>query len=122
MSKGRGMPPRGGMGGMNPAALQKQLQELQQKMAETQEALGNETVTSTVGGGAVSATMTGQQKLVEIKINAEMLKEGDAPLDVEMLQDLIVAAVNDAIEKSQKLAADRMGAVTGGLGLPGLGL
>ncbi len=121
MSKGRGMPQRG-MPGMNPAALQKQLQELQQKMAETQDALANENVTSTVGGGAVSATMTGQQKLVEIKINAEMLKEGDAPLDVEMLQDLIVAAVNDAIEKSQKLAADRMGAVTGGLGLPGLGL
>ncbi len=120
MSKGRAMPR--GMGGMNPGALQKQLQDLQQKMMETQEALAQETVTTTVGGGAVTATMTGQQKLVEVKINAELLKEGDAPLDVEMLQDLIVAAVNDAIEKSQKLAADRMGAVTGGLGLPGLGL
>ncbi len=111
-----------GMGGMNPAALQKQLQDLQQKMAETQEALASETVSSTVGGGAVTATMTGQQKLTEIKINADLLKEGDQPLDVEMLQDLIVAAVNDVIERSQKLAADRMGAVTGGLGLPGLGL
>ncbi len=121
MAKGRGMPQRG-MGGMNPGALQKQLQDLQQKMLETQEALANETVSTTVGGGAVTVVMTGQQKMVEVKINAEMLKEGDQPLDVEMLQDLIVAAVNDAIEKSQKLAADRMGTVTGGLGLPGLGL
>ncbi len=114
MSKGRGM------SNLNPAALQKQLQEMQRKMMETQEALANETVTSTAGGGAVTATMTGQQKLVEVKINAEALKEGDETLDIEMLQDLIVAAVNDAIERSQKLAADRMGAVTGGLGIPGL--
>ncbi len=121
MSKGHGMPQRG-MAGMNPAALQKQVLELQQKMAEAQDALAKETVTSTVGGGAVSATMTGKQELLEIKINAELLTEGNAPLDVEMLQDLIVAAVNEALEKAQKLAADRMGAVTGGLGLPGLGL
>jgi nucleoid-associated protein EbfC len=120
MSKGRGMPTRG-MAGMNPGALQKQLQDLQQKMLETQEALGNETVTTTAGGGAVSVVMTGQQKMVEVRINQDLMKEGEEPVDIEMLQDLIVAAVNDAIEKSQKLAADRMGAVTGGLGLPGLG-
>ncbi len=119
MSKGRGG--MGGMGGMNPAALQKQLQEMQRKMAETQEALGRETVTSTAGGGAVTVAMTGQQKVVEVKINAEALKEGDEPLDIEMLQDLMVAAVNDAIDRSQKLAADRMGAITGGLNIPGLG-
>ncbi len=113
MSKGRGM------GNLNPAALQKQLQEMQKKMMETQDALAKETVTSTAGGGAVTVTMTGQQKLTDVKIDAEALKEGDAPLDVDMLQDLIVAAVNDAIERSQKLAADRMGAVTGGLGIPG---
>ncbi len=113
MSKGRGM------GNLNPAALQKQLQEMQKKMMETQDALAKETVTSTAGGGAVTVTMTGQQKLTDVKIDAEALKEGDAPLDIEMLQDLIVAAVNDAIERSQKLAADRMGAVTGGLGIPG---
>ena len=121
MSKGRGMPSRG-MAGMNPNALQKQLQDLQQKMLETQEALANETVSTTAGGGAVTVVMTGQQKLVQVKINADMLKEGDEPLDVEMLQDLIVAAANEAIEKSQKLASERMGAVTGGMGLPGLGL
>ncbi|MGE5141797.1 MAG: YbaB/EbfC family nucleoid-associated protein [Rudaea sp.] len=113
MSKGRGM------GNLNPAALQKQLQEMQKKMMETQDALAKETVTSTVGGGAVTVTMTGQQKLTGVKIDAEALKEGDRPLDIEMLQDLIVAAVNDAIDRSQKLAADRMGAVTGGLGIPG---
>ncbi len=104
---------------MNPAALQKQLQDMQKKMMETQEALGSETVTSTAGGGAVSVTITGQQKVTEVKINADALKEGDAPLDIEMLQDLVLAAVNDAIERSQKLAADRMGAVTGGLKIPG---
>ncbi len=113
MSKNRGM------GNLNPAALQKQLQEMQKKMVETQEALAKETVTSTAGGGAVSVTMTGQQKVTEVKINAEALKEEGQPFDFEMLQDLMLAAVNDAIEKSQKLAADRMGAVTGGMGLPG---
>ncbi len=120
MSKGRGMPR--GLGGMNPAALQKQLQDLQQKVQETQEALATETVTTTAGGGAVTIKITGQQKVLEVKIDAEMLKEGNEPLDIEMLQDLMVAAINDAIDKSQKLAADRMGAVTGGLGLPGLGI
>ncbi len=114
MPKGRGMP------SFNPGAMQKQLQELQQKMVQAQEALASETVTSTVGGGAVAIIMTGQQKAVEVKINAEMLKEEGAPLDVEMLQDLMLAAINDAIEKSQQLAANRMGAVTGGLGIPGL--
>ena len=120
MSKGqnRGMPR--GLGGLNPASLQKQLQEMQQKMADTQEALGRETVTATAGGGAVSVTATGQQKLTDVKINLEALKEGDEPLDVEMLQDLVLAAVNEALDKSQKLAADRMGAITGGMGLPGL--
>ena len=105
MSKGRGMP------NLNPAAMQKQLQELQRKMYEAQEALAHETVNSTVGGGAVTVTMTGQQKLTEVNIAPEALQDG------EMLQDLIVAAVNDAIERSQKLAGDCMGAVTGGLGL-----
>lgn len=113
MSKNKGMPR--GMGGFNPAAMQKQLQELQQKMLETQNALATETVSATVGGGAVTAIMTGQQKLIELKISPDAL--GDA----EMLQDLIIAAVNDAIERSQKVASDRMNAITGGLGLPGMG-
>jgi nucleoid-associated protein EbfC len=113
MSKGRGMPR--GMPNMNPAALQKQVQEMQQRLLQAQQALADEKVTSTVGGGAVTVTMNGQQKALEVKINPEALQ------DVEMLQDLILAAINDAIERSQQLASERVGAVTGGLGLPGLG-
>ncbi len=116
MSK-RGVP-RGGGGGprMNPAGAQNALQALQQKMLETQEALANETVQATAGGGAVSVVVNGQQKLQSIKISPEVMGAGD----VEMLQDLILAAVNEAIDKSQQLAASKMSGVTGGLGLPGL--
>jgi nucleoid-associated protein EbfC len=113
MSKGHGTPR--GMPNLNPAALQRQVQEMQQKLLQAQQALADETVTSTVGGGAVTVTMNGQQKAMEVKISPEALQ------DVEMLQDLILAAVNDAIERSQQLASERVGAVTGGLGLPGLG-
>ena len=113
MSKGHNVPR--GMPNLNPAALQKQVQEMQQKLLVAQNALANETVASTVGGGAVTITMNGQQKVLEVKITPE------ASQDLEMLQDLILAAVNDAIEKSQQLASQRMGAVTGGLGLPGIG-
>ncbi len=112
--------PRGGGGGMpsrmNPANAQSALQALQQKMLETQEALANETVEVTAGGGAITVVMTGQQKLQSIKISPDVMSAGD----VEMLQDLIVAAVNEAMEKSQQLASEKMSAVTGGLGLPGL--
>ena len=114
MSKGkggfRGVP---GAGGLNIAALQKQAQEMQQKMLETQEALAKETVTISVGGGAVTVVMTGQQKVMQVKIVPE------AAQDVEMLQDLVLAAINEAVEKSQAMANERMGAVTGNLG--GLG-
>jgi DNA-binding YbaB/EbfC family protein len=113
MSKGHGM--SRGMPNINPAALQKQVQEMQQRLLEAQQSLANETVSSTVGGGAVSVKMNGQQKVLEVKISPEALQ------DVEMLQDLVLAAVNDAIERSQQLASERVGAVTGGLGLPGLG-
>lgn len=92
------------------------LQSLQQKMIETQEALANETLEVTAGGGAVTVTITGQQKIQAIKISPDVINAGD----VEMLQDLIIAAVNEAIEKSQQLAASRMGELTGGLKIPGL--
>jgi DNA-binding YbaB/EbfC family protein len=110
--------PRGGapMPRMNPANAQGALQVLQQRMLETQEALANETVEVSVGGGAVMVVANGQQKIQSIKISADAVSAGD----VEMLQDLVLAAVNEAIEKSQELAASKMGAVTGGLGLPGL--
>lgn len=122
MSKGRprpayGMRRSGGGGGAaSPGNMMGQLQRLQEEMAKTQEQLAAETVEVTVGGGAVKAVMTGQQKLLSVTIAPEVVD----PEDVEMLQDMIVAAVNEAIERSQGLAADRMGALTGGLNIPGL--
>jgi len=102
------------MGGM----LQ-QVQKLQEEMVKAQEALADEAVSVTAGGGAIQITITGQQRLTAVKIDPEVVD----PEDVEMLQDLIVAAVNEALDQSQALAAERMGALTGGLGLPpGLGL
>lgn len=117
MSKRRGVP-RGGapMPRMSPASAQSALQSLQQKMLEAQESLANETVEASVGGGAVTVVITGQQKIQSIQISPDAVSAGD----VEMLQDLIVAAVNEGIEKSQQLAASKMSAITGGLGLPGL--
>ncbi|MGH2371686.1 MAG: YbaB/EbfC family nucleoid-associated protein [Chloroflexota bacterium] len=91
-------------------------QQMQAKMLKIQEELAKETVETTAGGGAVTATMTGQQKLLSVTIDPEVV---DAD-DVEMLQDLIVAAVNDAITKSQELQAKRLSALTGGLKIPGL--
>ncbi len=109
---------RGPMGGMRMPGgggdMMKQLQELQAEMARTQEALGSETVEVTAGGGAVKVVMTGHQKVQAITIEPELLN----PDDVEMLQDLIVAAINEAVDRSQEMAADRMGKLTGGLGLP----
>ncbi len=93
-----------------------QLQKLQEEMLQAQEALGEETVEVSVGGGAVVVVMTGHQRLQSVKIDPAVVNSED----VEMLQDLILAAVNEAIEKSQNLAADRLGALTSGLGLPGL--
>jgi DNA-binding YbaB/EbfC family protein len=103
--------PGGGGGGM----LQ-QLQKLQEDMVKTQEALGDETVTVTAGGGAITVVISGHQKIQSITIEPEVVD----PDDVEMLQDLVTAAVNEAIDKSQQLAADRLGSLTGGLSIPGL--
>ena len=93
-----------------------QLQKLQEEMVQTQEALGDETVTVTAGGGAITVVISGHQKIQSITIEPEVVD----PDDVEMLQDLVTAAVNEAIDKSQQLAADRLGALTGGLNIPGL--
>jgi DNA-binding YbaB/EbfC family protein len=91
-------------------------QKMQREMQKIQEELAKETVETTAGGGAVKATMTGQQKLVSVAIDPEVLD----PDDVEMLQDLVVAAVNDAITRSQELQAKRLSALTGGLKIPGM--
>ena len=103
--------PKGAGGGMA-----QQLQKLQQEVLATQEALGDEVVEVTAGGGAVAVAITGHQRVQSITIDPEVVD----PDDVEMLQDLIMAAVNEAIEKSQNLAAERLSGVTGGLGIPGL--
>lgn len=103
-SSRRGAPAGGGM--------LKQLQEMQQEMVKAQEALGDEALSVTAGGGAIEVVITGHQRIQNITIDPEVV---DAE-DVEMLQDLIVAAVNEAIEASQKMAAERLGALTGGLG------
>ncbi|MGQ9490492.1 MAG: YbaB/EbfC family nucleoid-associated protein [Anaerolineae bacterium] len=101
----------GGGGGMSG-----QLQKLQEELARTQERLGEETVEVTVGGGMVKVVMSGHQKLLSVTIAPEAVD----PDDVEMLQDMILAAVNEAVERSQALAAEKMSALTGGLQLPGL--
>ncbi len=100
----------------NPSSQQNLLQTFQKQMQETQAALENETLEVSAGGGAVTVTITGQQRIQAIKISPDVLSAGD----VEMLQDLVVVAVNEAIEKSQQLAAGRMGELTGGLGLPNI--
>lgn len=110
--KGKGMRLPKGLGG----GMAQQLQKLQQDMLATQEALGDEVVEVTAGGGTVTVAITGHQQIQSITIDPEVVD----PEDVEMLQDLIVAAVNEAIQKSQDLAAERLGGVTGGLGLPNL--
>ena len=90
-----------------------QFQEMQAQMAAQQEALENETVSVSVGGGAVTIVITGHQRVQSIEIQPELAD----PEDIEMLQDLLVAAVNSAIEQSQAVAAQKMEGVTGGLGI-----
>jgi nucleoid-associated protein EbfC len=96
----------------NPMKMLRQVQQMQSKMAKVQAELESATVEATAGGGVVKAVVTGSQKLISVTIDPEVAG------DVEMLQDLVVAAVNEAMEKSKELAAARMGEVTAGLGLP----
>ena len=92
--------------------MRQQIAKLQEQMLQAQDALGEETVTATAGGGVVQVVMNGHQRVESITIDPEVID----PEDVEMLQDLVTAAVNEAIEQSQAMAAERMGALTGGLG------
>jgi nucleoid-associated protein EbfC len=114
MAKGKGQRIRASRPGGRPD-MRQQIMKLQEQMVQTQESLGEETVTVTAGGGAIEVVVTGHQRLQAITIDPEVVD----PEDVEMLQDLVLAAVNEALEQSQALAAERMGALTGGLG--GLG-
>ena len=101
---------------MNQAQMMKQMQQMQAKMAKIQDELAEETVEATAGGSAVKVVITGQQKIRSVEIDPAVVD----PEDVEMLQDLMVAAFNEALAKSQELAASRMAALTGGLKIPGL--
>jgi DNA-binding YbaB/EbfC family protein len=111
---GPGMP--GGQAGM-----MRQLQKMQQDMVEAQEALANEYTEVSVGGGAITIVISGHQRVQSIALNPAVLDTSD-PEWVTDLQDLLVVAVNQAIEQSQTMAAARMESITGGLGnVPGLG-
>ncbi|HZO33082.1 MAG TPA: YbaB/EbfC family nucleoid-associated protein [Chloroflexota bacterium] len=103
------------MGG-NPRDLARQMQQMQNRLAKIQEELGSETVEASVGGGMVTITMTGHQQVESVKIDPDAVD----PDDVETLQDLMLAAFNEALKKSQELASTRLGALTGGMKIPGL--
>jgi DNA-binding YbaB/EbfC family protein len=96
--------------------LQKIAREMQTRMQQIHEELAQTTVEGTAGGGAVTVVMTGAQEVKSVKIDAGVV----SPDDVEMLQDLVLAAMADAIRKSKELAAERLGGVTGGMNIPGL--
>lgn len=113
MSKGKG--PR--IPGGNPAGMIRQIQRLQEDMVKAQDDLANEVFTVSVGGGAVTVEITGHQRVTSIKVSPEVLAAGD----LEMLNDLLLAAVNEAIVQSQNQAKERMEALTGGINIPGLG-
>ena len=96
--------------------LQRMAQQMQQEMVRIQSELEAATIDGSAGGGVVKATVTGKQEVVSIVIDPSAVD----PSDIEMLQDLVVAAVNDALRASRELAEQKMAAVTGGLRIPGL--
>jgi DNA-binding YbaB/EbfC family protein len=100
---------------MNRFMLQ-QAQKLQAQLAKAQEELSNTTVEASSGGGAVTVVVNGQQKIQSVKISPEVVN----PDDVELLEDLVLTAVREALAKSQELAAKQLGGLTGGLKIPGL--
>ena len=113
MAKGgfRGMP-----GGMNQAAMIKQAQKMQQEMLRMQEEMETKTYKAAAGGGMVTASVNGKHEVLELQINPEAVD----PDDVEMLQDMIIAAVNEAMRTADNEAAQNMSRFTGGLNLGGL--
>ena len=96
--------------------MMQQAQKLQAQLAKAQEDLANMTVEASSGGGAVTVTMNGQQKIQSVKIDPEVVN----PEDVEMLEDMVLSAVSEASAKAQELAAKQLGGLTGGLNIPGL--
>jgi DNA-binding YbaB/EbfC family protein len=96
--------------------MMKQVKKMQEQMMKAQEELGNKTIEGTSGGGVVSVKVNGHKKVLDIQIKPEAVD----PEDVEMLQDLILAAVNDAMTKADEIANQDMGKFTGGMNVPGL--
>jgi len=96
--------------------IMKQAKKMQERMAQLQDELAEKRVDATAGGGMVSVTVNGKFEVLSLKIEKEVVN----PNDVEMLQDLVVAAVNEGIRKAQEMAAAEMGKITGGLQIPGL--
>ena len=113
MAKGgfRGMP-----GGMNQAALMKQAQKMQQDMLRMQQEMESKTYSAAAGGGMVKAVVNGKHELLELSINPEAVD----PDDVDMLQDMVIAAVNEAMRTADNDSANNMSRLTGGLNLGGL--
>ena len=100
----------------NMGKMMKQAQQLQNKMEKLQEEMADKTIEASAGGGMVKAVANGRQQIVSVSIEKEVVD----PEDVEMLQDLIVAAVNDALSQSQQMVSDEMSKLTGGMNIPGL--
>ena len=96
--------------------LMKQAQQMQKRMLEIREELANQTIEATVGGGMVTAVVNGQQELVSLRITPEVVD----PDDTEMLEDLVVAAVNEALQQSHEMMSDEVSKLTGDLRIPGL--
>lgn len=101
---------------MNMNKMMKQVQEMQKKMLQTQEELKNKTVEATAGGGVVKVTANGHNQILNVTIDPSAVD----PDDVEMLQDLVTAAINEALRKAQDLMNKEMGKLTGGINIPGL--
>jgi DNA-binding YbaB/EbfC family protein len=97
-------------------SFMRQAQELQARLAKAQQELAEATIEASSGGGAVKVTVNGQQQVLSVKISPEAIE----PDDVEMLEDLVMTAVNEALTKAQEMAAKHMGKLTGGLNIPGL--
>jgi DNA-binding YbaB/EbfC family protein len=95
----------------NPMGMMGQIQKLQEQIQLTQAQLAEETISATAGGGAIKVTVTGDQRVRAVEIDPEILKDAD----VEMLQDLVLAAVNNALDASREMAADRLGPLASGL-------
>lgn len=96
--------------------LLRQAQQMQERMAKLREELGGRTVEATAGGGMVTVVMNGRQEIVSVRIEKEVV----SPEDVELLQDLVRGAVNEAVSRSRKMMAEEIGKVAGGMNLPGL--